>query len=409
MTDWVDDSDNADAVAPTPAAPVPPAVTQANPGWYPDPWTAGQHRYWNGTAWTTHAFPDGPGGPDRYAHAAVPNAGTTSEYDRPTVSTPVSPWAREEPTQAYPAAEWSPSNTWADWQPPPAVPPGTEAWSPEKKSSWPPTGGVLVALLLLIVLVVGGVSMGATYLALRKPSKSVAQATIPTIPAQPSSPTTPGQTPTTPASPSTPSAPADATTAALAQMVVNQNDVPGTVSVQALVGGDQVSGQTTLDLCNGTFASESLRSARLQVAVVDAQGDTPISTEAVAYVNPAATLQAFTELKATAANCPSGPVVSPVGEPTVSTKFNAAPDGSWPQVTGVDRLAFDFSSTDSTGQAHHSVAVYLRRGRLLMGIYFSQPDGAQTAVSNQTTIPGIVNVFAERMAAQPAAIANGNG
>ena len=33
-----------------------------------------------------------------------------------------------------------------------------------------------------------------------------------------------------------------------------------------------------------------------------------ISTEAVAYsVNPAATLQAFTELKATAAHHPSGP------------------------------------------------------------------------------------------------------
>ncbi len=284
-------------------------MTQANPGWYPDPWTAGQHRYWNGTAWTTHAFPDGPGGPDRYAHAALPNAGTTSEYDRPTVSTPVSPWARtKSPPRPTRQLSGRPRTRGPTGSLLPPSPPGTEPWSPEKKSSWPPTGGALVALLLLIVLVVGGVSMGATYLALRKPSKSVAQATIPTIPAQPSTSHDSGPDPH------------DARLADHSVRACGCRPPPlsprwsstrttcrRTVSVQALVGGDQVSGQTTLDLCNGTFASESLRSARLQVAVVDAQGDTPISTEAVAYVNPAATLQAFTELKATAANCPVGP------------------------------------------------------------------------------------------------------
>ena len=192
-------------------------------------------------------------------------------------------------------------------------------------------------------------------------------------------------------------------------MVVNQNDVPSTVSVQPLNGGDQVNGQTTLDLCNGTFPSESLRSARLQVSVVDIQGDIPLGTEAVSYQNPAATAQAFAELKAVAANCPSTPVPSPVGEPTVTTKFAAAPDGAWPQVPGVDRLAYDFTTVDAMGQSHHTVAVYLRRGRFLMGVYFAQPDAAQVPVSGQTSIPSIVNVFAARMAAQPAAIANSSG
>jgi hypothetical protein len=398
MTDWADDSDGARTVTPPDGSPAP----RANPGWYPDPWTQGQHRYWNGTAWTSHAFPDGPGPAGRYSQSAAPTASTAYDYDRPTVTTPVSPWAREEPTQAYPAAGWSGTNTWTDWQPSWSSPPGGGNRPSDTTSGWPPTGRRLVVLLVLMVLLVGGISMGATYLAVRKPSNRVAQTTIPTTPGL-----TPGQT--TPTSPSSPSTPADPATAALAQMVVNQGDVPSTVGVQPLVGGDQVSGQTTLDLCNGTFPSESLRSARLQVAVVDSQGDTPISTEAVAYQNPAATAKAFTELKATAAACPSNPVVSPVGEPTVATKFNPAPDGSWPQVAGVDRLAFDFVSTDGTGQTHHSVAVYLRRGRFLMGVYFSQPDGAQIAVSNQTTIPGIVNLFASRMAAVPPAVANGSG
>jgi hypothetical protein len=163
----------------------------------------------------------------------------------------------------------------------------------------------------------------------------------------------------------------------------------------------------TLDLCNGTYPSEKLRTARLQVDGFDSQGTVPLSTEAVLYANPAATAQAFAELTDVAAKCPSGPVTSHVGDPTLSTHFNAAPDGAWPQVATVQRLAFDFITTDQAGQTQHSVATYLRRGRVLMGIYFAQPDAPQAAVSGQTTIPGIVNVFANRMAQLPASVVNG--
>ena len=41
-----------------------------------------------------------------------------------------------------------------------------------------------------------------------------------------------------------------------------------------------------------------------------------------------------------------------------------------------------------------------------MGIYFPQPDSTQTPVAGQTTIPGIVNVFAQRMAALPDSVVN---
>ena len=39
----------------------------------------------------------------------------------------------------------------------------------------------------------------------------------------------------------------------------------------------------------------------------------------------------------------------PSASPTTTTKFNSAPDGSWADVDGVDRLAFDFVTTDSEG------------------------------------------------------------
>jgi hypothetical protein len=181
--------------------------------------------------------------------------------------------------------------------------------------------------------------------------------------------------------------------------------VPSTLSVVLIPGGDQVQGETTLDLCNGTFPSEALRTARRQVAAVDAQGVAVLSTEAVLYRDPAASAQAFAELRSVAAHCPSTPVTSPVGEPTVTTHFNAAPDASWPQTPGVERVAYDFNTTDQAGgQALHSVAVYLRHGRALLAVYFSRPDAAQPAISGQTTLGGIVNVFAERLAQLPSSV-----
>ena len=48
--------------------------------------------------------------------------------------------------------------------------------------------------------------------------------------------------------------------------------------------------------------------------------------------------------------------------------------------------------------------MYLRRGRVLMGIYFPRPDGTQSPVAGETTIAGIVNVFANRIAQLPESI-----
>ncbi len=80
------------------------------------------------------------------------------------------------------------------------------------------------------------------------------------------------------------------------------------------------------------------------------------------------------------------------------TKFSAPPDAGWPQTATVNRLAFDFTTYDGTGQPSHSIAVYLQRGRALLGVYFSQPDAPPTG---KTTMADIVGVFAARLAALP--------
>jgi len=95
------------------------------------------------------------------------------------------------------------------------------------------------------------------------------------------------------------------------------------------------------------------------------------------------------------------------GGPTVTTRFNAAPDAAWPQTPTVERVAFDIVTTDGTGLSQHAVAVYLRRGRALLGVYFSDADDPPPAIAGQTTMAGIVNVFAGRMAQLPASVVNG--
>jgi hypothetical protein len=206
------------------------------------------------------------------------------------------------------------------------------------------------------------------------------------------------------------SSPKRATTVApddsvLGGLIVQQSEVPAGYEVTLLRRGSDLT-VATLDLCNGRFASEAQRIARRQVALTDAQGNLFLSTEAILYRTPPTGAQAIRELQSVAAHCPATPVPSPVGGETQTTRFRSAPDGAWPRTRSVERLAYDFVATDATtGESSHSVAVYLRRGRMLMGLYFAQPDGRQVGVDGRTTVAGIVGVFEARMAKVPARVA----
>jgi hypothetical protein len=240
--------------------------------------------------------------------------------------------------------------------------------------------------------IVGGVAVAAVMVATLHDVTS--GSSRPTLGAASPDPATPN--------PSAPAPSRDPSASLLAGLIVSDGDVGPTLTVAGIAGGNGLT-QPTLDLCNGTFPSEALRSARLQVAAVDGQGETALSTEAVLYTSGAGTTAAFSELKAMAATCPAGPVESPVGQPTVTTRFGPTPDGAWPQVPTVERLAFAFDTTSATGDTSHSVAVYLRRGRALLGVYFSHPDSSSAVVEGHRALPDIVNVFATRLAKLPVA------
>lgn len=361
-------------------------VSERTAGWYPDPWTDGQYRYWTGTSWTADAFPDGP------APQSAP-----STWSRPSEAAAPPP---QSPSAVPPAPP--------QWGPPPGAPqPEVLAAEPWTLSD-PAADGQRRSTVFLASMLAGGLLVGflgvfgAQSLLDRSPSSAAnPPAAAPFAPQQPSFGPPSAAAPSTAPAPSPGSA--DPAVAVLPDLVVRQSDVASTVTVAQIPHGTSVSDAATLDLCNGTFASESLRTARLQVAASDSTR-TDLSTEAVAYRNRAATTSAFAELKAVAARCPDTPVTSPVGEQTVTTKFSSAPDASWPHTAGVDRQAYSFTSTDASGTVSPSVAVYLKRGRILLGLYFPQPAGKQSPVAGQTTIGGIVKVFQNRMAALPSSV-----
>ncbi len=392
-----------------------PQAASAPAGWYPDPWSHGHHRYWDGAAWTGGSFPHGPANPsaDEGSDAAELPPGA-APLPPPAVPPPTGgdPWAAPPPEWSSPTQHltWTPPPRPNGWGPAPAA--ADDAPQPSRFGS----GVGFVALVVGIMVLVGSLGTLGGYLVFRHRSSPSHVATgppptfTPIIPGPaPASPATPASpaSPASPATPSLPSLPPDPSASALQSLVLTQADVPPTVVVQPEIAGDQVAGQPTLDVCNGTFPSESRRTARLQVAAYNGQAASLLSTEAVLYSNPAATEQAFAELKSVVAACPATPVVSPVGEPTISTHFNAAPDAAWSATPAVTRLAYDFVMTDELGATAHSVAVYFRRGRVLMGVYFHEPDSPQVSVAGQTSIEKIAGVFATRIANLPASVVNG--
>jgi hypothetical protein len=320
------------------------STTRAVAGWYPDPVTPARRRYWTGSSWT-------------YATSEAVPVDSAPPFE---ITTLPDGHRLPDPVVARP----------------PSAPVET---TPRKRP------------ILWVFAVVVGLLVGVVGVALSTRS---------------SNDTSPA--PSESASPSTTPDPSqgtnnDPSAAALASLIVKPEDVPSTAQVVVFNGGIGLD-QPTLDLCNGKYPSEARRAARFQDAALDDQGRVVFGTEAVLYGDSAGTTQAFAELRSVVAACPSTPVPGAAGEPAVTTKFNAAPDTNWAKVATVNRLAYDLTSDDGAGRTTHTVAVYLQRGRALLGVYFSQPDGPQLAVEGQTTMEGIVNVFAKRVAALPTSV-----
>jgi len=179
--------------------------------------------------------------------------------------------------------------------------------------------------------------------------------------------------------------------AVLSQLTAAQSELPSGYSAAVIPGGEEVIGQVTLNFCSNSYASEKLRVARRQVAVIDPAGDSSeFGTEAVVYSSAGGTTEAFAEIVHAASHCTAGVTPVPIGS-------------SWPSVPGVQLLGYWSSSKIPTGQAVSTV-VYLRRGAVLLGLYFTatSPTSLTFPVAASTSIETISRFFEKRLAGLPA-------
>jgi hypothetical protein len=318
-------------------------------GWYADPWTAGQYRYWNGSTWTGATHRWGPANLPPAGGDAWPTAGYARGYAVPAVPLTDEPPAREGRSRAL----------------------------------------VVAAVITLIAVLVAS---GAIGYAINANARS--DGAVEVTPPSTTSPTGPSAAPES----------TDPDRRVLGDIVVRQSDVGDDRTVVLYEDGNSLRG-ATLDLCNGEYPSESERTARLQLLDVDARGSSTLSTEAVLYRSPDAAKQAFAELRKRRADCPDRPVASPIDGSRETTRFEAAPDADWPQTKGVERQAYRMTISEGE-ESSPLVTVYLRRGRAFLGLYFPAPRGAQPPVVGKTTIEDIVEVFAARLAKLPDSVVN---
>jgi hypothetical protein len=185
---------------------------------------------------------------------------------------------------------------------------------------------------------------------------------------------------------------------------LRESDVKSNHTVELVPGGDQVTGEVTLDLCGALFPSEQARRVRHQVAAVLPSGSAAgIGSEAVLYDSPESAQQALDEVRAAQAKCPEGLVPSRVPEvPPLTTTFAKAPDGDWSQHAGIDRLAQDVTISTDDGRSLHKYLIFQVRDALLVGLYVTPETAPKQLSSSIGDVEGLVEVIADRMAAVPA-------
>lgn len=334
-------------------------------GWYADPWVRGQRRYWSGDQWTADVFADGSRQQADTSFIARYGPPPTTPAQPP----PPPPQFRfEPPAPAVRLSQETPTAAPSSWQRPALI------------------LGVVAALVLV---------SGAALLLRQEDPRPTARPAATASPA----PTSPAPTSPTPG-PSQSQQPEGTIQSVLEALVLHQRDVPDAFTVAPIPGGRSATDQPTLDLCAATYPSESQRIGRLQVSARNRSDQTTLSTEAVQYRDEAGPEQAFAEVQQVASQCQEE-VSLGTGAP-VRTTVTAGADQGWGRTAGVERLAYTVSDTDLLGGGEsQQVVVYLRRGPLLMGLYFPAPQGRQMPVEGQTRIPDIVEIFEKRLLDTP--------
>jgi hypothetical protein len=161
-------------------------------------------------------------------------------------------------------------------------------------------------------------------------------------------------------------APADS--ALLDKVVLKASQVGAGYVRSEIPGGRRVQGERTLDFCGLSYPSESLRSARLQVAYAKRGASFRASNEVVTYRSGGAA-QALREVTAAVARCPNGLVKSPPSGVTKLERHTRVLHDSRLLPGAVAVLDVETGIVKGKRVTLRTVAVYQVRGDVLSGVY----------------------------------------
>jgi hypothetical protein len=153
----------------------------------------------------------------------------------------------------------------------------------------------------------------------------------------------------------------------LSKVVLQGAQIGHGYKVAAFPGGSSFIGETTLDLCGGTYPSENLRTGRLQVGYKHPVKDVDVSNEVVTYLSGGAK-QALSEVSKVAKTCASKAVVKKNGAITTTFKTTPVTDPRLPHGTVAVKLVV--KQTD--GKKHVTqtgIAIYQVKDNTLSGVY----------------------------------------
>ena len=162
--------------------------------------------------------------------------------------------------------------------------------------------------------------------------------------------------------------PSPGDTALLDKVVLRPAQVGARYKESQIPGGQLVRGERTLDFCEKTYPSESLRTARLQVEYTKAGAAFKASNEVVTY-KPGGARQALGEVAHAVATCPNGTVKTTVRGVKRLVRHTRVLHDPRLLPGAVAVLEVDSAVVNGKRVTQNTVAVYQVRGNVLSGVY----------------------------------------
>lgn len=157
-----------------------------------------------------------------------------------------------------------------------------------------------------------------------------------------------------------------ADTKLLNTVVLTAADVGAGYKRRTIPGGTLVQGETTLDLCEQRFPSESLRTARLQVAF-DADGKSLDASNEVVTYSPGGAQRAIAEVTRAAKTCKTGHIADAGLTNAVRELTNLTDPRLLPGSVAVEET--ESGTYNGKHVVETTVAVYQVKGNVLSGVY----------------------------------------